>query len=145
MQIEGPAQKGILAKKLLDDKEKEIQTLKKKLKIPATQLAQVEELVEFEREKEALNADLTDCKAKLLKLEEKGRQWEVDIQLLKNSEVELKTGLAMKENELQSRSTENTIHSTDMDGHIDTKSLSREMSRVGLKGTKIIKQKQQIE
>ena len=41
MQIEGPAQKGILAQKLLDDKEKEIQTLKKNLKIPTTQLAQV--------------------------------------------------------------------------------------------------------
>ena len=42
MQIEGPAHKGILAQKLLDDKEKEIQTLKKKLKIPSTQLAQAE-------------------------------------------------------------------------------------------------------
>ena len=36
MQIEGPAHKGVLAHKLLNDKEKEIQTLKKKLKIPAT-------------------------------------------------------------------------------------------------------------
>ena len=36
MQIEGLAHKGVLAQKLLDDKEKEIQTLKKKLKIPAT-------------------------------------------------------------------------------------------------------------
>ena len=42
MQIEGPAHKWILAQKLLDDKEKEIQTLKKKLKILATQLSQVE-------------------------------------------------------------------------------------------------------
>ena len=40
MQIEGLAQKGSLAQKLLDDKEKEIQTLKKKLKIPTTQLTQ---------------------------------------------------------------------------------------------------------
>ena len=29
MQIEGPAHKGVLAHKLLDDKEKEIQTLKR--------------------------------------------------------------------------------------------------------------------
>ena len=79
MQIEGQAHKGILAQKLLNDKEKEIQTLKKKIKIPATQLAQVEELVHFEREKETLNAELTDCKGKLLKLEEKERQWETDI------------------------------------------------------------------
>ena len=66
MQIEGPAHKGILAQKLLDDKEKEIQILKKKLKIPATQLAQAEELADFEREKETLNVELTDYKAKLL-------------------------------------------------------------------------------
>ena len=73
MQIEGPAHKGVLAQKLLDDKEKEIQTLKRKFKIPATQLAQTEELAEFKREKETLNAKLIDCKAKLLKLEEKER------------------------------------------------------------------------
>ena len=73
MQMEGLAHKGSLAHKLLDDKEKEIQTLKKKLKIPATQLAQAEELVDFEREKETLNPELTNCKAKLLKLEEKER------------------------------------------------------------------------
>ena len=79
MQIEGPSHKGVLAQKLVDDKEKEIQTLKKKLKIPATQLAQIEELDDFEREKEALNAELTDCKAKLLKIKDKERQWEADI------------------------------------------------------------------
>ena len=87
MQIEGPTHKGSLALKLLDDKEKEIQTLKKMLKIPATQLAQAEELADFEIEKEELNTELTDCKDKLLKLEEKGRQWEADIQLLKNSKA----------------------------------------------------------
>ena len=36
MQIEGSGHKGLLAHKLLDDKEKEIEALKKKLKIPAT-------------------------------------------------------------------------------------------------------------
>ena len=101
MQLEGPTHKGSLAQKVLDDKEKEIQTLKKKLKIPTTQLAQVEELADFEREKETLNIELTDCKAKLLKLEEKERQWEANIQLLKKSDAELKTILAMKEKELQ--------------------------------------------
>ena len=68
MQIEGPTHKGVLAQKLLDDKEKEIQTLKKKLKIPTTQFAQTKELADFEREKETLNIELTDCKSKLLKL-----------------------------------------------------------------------------
>ena len=40
MEMEGPSHKGSLAQKLLDDKEKEIQTLEKKLKILSTQLTQ---------------------------------------------------------------------------------------------------------
>ena len=69
VQIEGPAHKGVLAQKLLDDKEKEIHTLKKKLKIPTTQLTQTEELADFEKEKETLNAKFIDYKDMLLKLE----------------------------------------------------------------------------
>ena len=110
---------------MLEDRDKEILTLKKKLKIPGTQLTQADELADFEREKEVLNSELTDCKAKLLKLEEKGRQWEASIQLLKDSEAELKTRLAVKENELQSISTENTIQSIGRAGEIDTISLSK--------------------
>ena len=75
-----------MAQKLLNEKEKEIQILKKKLKIPSTQLAQTDELAEFKKEKETLNTKLTDCKSKLLKLEEKERQWEVDTKLLKERE-----------------------------------------------------------
>ena len=51
MQIEGSMQKGSLTQKLLDDREKEIQNLKKKLKITGTQFAQADELADFEREK----------------------------------------------------------------------------------------------
>ena len=51
----------------------------------------------------------------------------------------------MKENELQSRSTEHTIQSTVMAREIDTSSLSRAMSQIGLKDTELIKLKQQIE
>ena len=50
--------------------------LKNKLKIPSTQLIQTSELTEFEKEKEALNTELNDYKAKLLNLEEKEKQWE---------------------------------------------------------------------
>ena len=85
IQIEGPTYKRVLAQKLLDDKEKEIQTLKRKLKIPATQLTQIEELDDFEKEKETLNTELTDYKAKLLKLEETERKWGADIHLLNKS------------------------------------------------------------
>ena len=63
--------KGVGIQKLLNEKEKDIQLLKKKLKIPATQLIQEPELVEIEEEKEKLNNELLDCKAKLLKFADK--------------------------------------------------------------------------
>ena len=50
---------------MLDEKEKEIQVLKRNLKIPSTQLIQTDELVEFKKEKDTLNIELTDYKAKL--------------------------------------------------------------------------------
>ena len=81
---------------MLDDKKKAIQTLKRKLKIPATQLTQTKELADFKKEKETLNVELTDCKSKLLNLKEKERQWGADIQLLKKIEAELKAILAIK-------------------------------------------------
>jgi len=48
-----------VAQNLFDEKEKEVQVLKKKLKIPCTQLIQISELTEFEKEKEALNTELS--------------------------------------------------------------------------------------
>ena len=65
-----------MAQKSLEEKEKEIQVLKKKLKIPSTYLIQIVELIEFEKEKEALNTEMTYCKDKLLELEEKEKQLE---------------------------------------------------------------------
>ena len=58
-------------------------------------------MTKFEKEKEALITKLTDCKAKLLKLEEKEKQWEKEAKLLKKSEEDLKARLAAKEKELQ--------------------------------------------
>ena len=49
-----------MVQKLLDDRDKEIQTLKKKLKIPGSHLTQADELADFEKEKEVLNSRLTD-------------------------------------------------------------------------------------
>ena len=49
--MDGQGDKGALAQKFLDEKEKEFQVLKKKLKIPSTQLIQTSELNEFEKEK----------------------------------------------------------------------------------------------
>ena len=56
--------KGAATKKLLNEKEDTIQLLKKKMKIPATQLIQASEL---ERDKESLNDNLTYFQAQLLK------------------------------------------------------------------------------
>ena len=50
---------------MLDEKENSIQLLKRKIKIPSTQLIQASELAELEKEKEGLSGELTDCKAKL--------------------------------------------------------------------------------
>ena len=92
MNGEGQSNQGGGSQKLLDEKEKEVQILKKKLKIPSTQLIQTSELTEFEKEKEALSTELTDCKAKILKLEEKEKQWEKEPKLLKESEEDLRLG-----------------------------------------------------
>ena len=71
VKVDGQEDKGALAQKLLDEKEKEIQVLEKKLKFPSFQLIQTFELTKFEKEKEALNIELTDCKSKLLNIEKK--------------------------------------------------------------------------
>ena len=76
-----------MVQKLLNDKDKEIQALKKRLRIPGSQLARVDELAEFEKEKETPNSKLADSQAKLLRLEEKERQWEADVQILRNSKT----------------------------------------------------------
>ena len=47
--------KGATTQKLLNEKENAIQILKKKLKLPSTQLIQIVELTDFEKEEEALN------------------------------------------------------------------------------------------
>ena len=71
-----------MAQNLLDEKEKQVKVLKKKLKIPTTQPIQTSELTEFEKEKEALNTEVIDCKDKFLKLEEKEKHWEKDDNIL---------------------------------------------------------------
>ena len=71
LKVDGQSDKGAVAQKLFDEKEKEVQVLKKKLKIHSTQCIQTYELTEFEKGKEALNIKLTDFRSKLLKLVEK--------------------------------------------------------------------------
>ena len=61
--------KGASTQKLLKYKESTIQPLKRKLDIPATQLIQTSKLTEIEKEKEALNTELINCKDRLFKYE----------------------------------------------------------------------------
>ena len=63
--------KGTTTQRLLKDKEGTIQLLKKKLDILATRLIQNAKLIEIGKEKEALNTDIIDYRARLLKREEK--------------------------------------------------------------------------
>ena len=51
----------------------------------------------------------------------------------------------MKEKELQGRSVESAIQSIGVAREIDTVSLSKKMSQIGLKDTELIRLKQQIE
>ena len=64
--------------------------LKKKLIILVTQLLEGPELDEMEKEKEDLNIELLDCKAKLLKFVDKENQWKKDMTLVVESENTLK-------------------------------------------------------
>ena len=102
--------------------------LKKKLKSPSTQLIPTSELIEFEKEREALNTELTNYKAILLKLEEKKRQWDKENKLLKESEEDLKVKLPAKEKELQEKGEAMEIPSIVPNTETDTASLASAMS-----------------
>ena len=143
LKVDGKSDKGAVTQKIFDEKEKEVQVLKKKLLIPSTQLIQTSELTEFEKEKEALKIELTNCKAKLLKLEEKEKQWEKYAKLLVESEKDLKAKLAANEKELQEKNEKFKNQSTILSVELDTTSLSEAMSQVKFKEVEITRLKQQ--
>ena len=68
----------------------------------------------------------------------------MDTKILKESEKELKDKLAAKEKELQEKCREVAIQSVNVAGEVDTSSLSKEMSQIGLKDTELTNLKQQI-
>jgi hypothetical protein len=71
LESEGP--QGL--KSSLDEKDKLIQSLKKKLKMPATEHPQTTELVALEQEKETLHQETLDYKARVLQLEQEKVKW----------------------------------------------------------------------
>ena len=113
------------------------------MKIHSTQLIQTSELTEFEKEKETLNTELIDCKAKLLKLEEKEKQWEKDAKLLMENEKDLKTKLAAREKQLQEKCEEVKNQSIVPSVETDEASLAKAMSQVNLKDVELTDLKQQ--
>ena len=63
-----------LVKKLLDEKEKVIKSLKKQLKIPVTDHPQIEELVELQKERDVFEQEALNLKAKVLQLTQEKEQ-----------------------------------------------------------------------
>ena len=61
------------------------------------------------------------------------------------SEEKLKSRLTAKDSELQSMNTEKEIQSIGTTEEVDTNSLSKAMSQIGLKDTELVKLKQQVE
>ena len=130
-----------MAQKLFDKKEKRVQVLKNKLKIPYTQIIQTSELTEFEKEKEALNTELIDCKAKQLKLKEKQKHQARDAKILIENEKDLKTKLAAREKELQEKCEEVKNQSAVPFVETYATSLCKAMSQVNLKDVELIELK----
>ena len=83
--------KGATTQKLLKEMENAIQLLKKKMNIPSTQLIQTSKRTKFEKEKEALNTELIDCKERFLNFEEKEKKWEKDAGLWAEKEKAFET------------------------------------------------------
>ena len=86
---------------------------------------------------------MTNCKAKLLKLEEKEKKWEKDAKLLVESEKDLRAKLEAKERELQEKCEEIKNQSFVPSVDVDATSVSRAMSQVKLKDVELTGLKQQ--
>ena len=102
--------------------------LKKKLNIPSTYLIQTSKLKELEKQKEDLNTELIDCKARLLNFEEKEKQWEKDAGLWVEKEKDFETKQAELENELKKKNKEKQVQVISPSEQSGADSLSQAMS-----------------
>ena len=85
---------------------------------------------------------MIDCKSKLLKLEEKEKDWERDAKLLIENEKDLKTKLKAREKKLQETCEEVKNQFTVPSVETDATSLSKAMSQVNLKDVELKELKQ---
>ena len=83
--------------------------LKNKLSILATQLIKTSDLTEIEKEKEDLNTELIDYEARLLKFEEKEKQWEKDAVLWAEKEKDFETKQVEMGKELKEKNVEQQL------------------------------------
>ena len=79
-------------KKLLDDKEKVIQTLKRKLKIPSSEHVSIDELVALQQEKDVFHQGVLNLKEKILQLEEEKKILQRDKQELLLGNITISPG-----------------------------------------------------
>ena len=75
LDMDSELDRGQATKKFFARKEHTIQLLKKKLKIPATQLTQASELTVLEKQKDSLSQELNDRMEKMLKFVEEQGNW----------------------------------------------------------------------
>ena len=122
---------------MLDEKEKDIQLLKKKILIPATQLIQGPELAEIEKEKENLYNQLTDCQAKLLKFPDKENQWKKYMDLVVESEKSMKEKFEEMERKLQEKEKELELRIIPPVARSSEHGIVHAMSHVSLKELEI--------
>ena len=94
-------------------------------------------MIEFEKEKEYLTTELTDCKERLLKFEENEKQREKDARLWAENENALKTKQAELEKELQEKNKEQEVQIISPSIQSGADSLSRDMSQVSIKDMEI--------
>ena len=63
-------------RRLLEEKDKAIQVLKNKLKIPSSEHAQSSELLALQEEKDKIHQEMMEYKGKMVKLQEEKNKWE---------------------------------------------------------------------
>ena len=61
-------------KKLLDEKDKQIENLQKKLKIPVTDHPEIDEIMAYKKKNDDLKEEVLDIKSKLLRVEQEKQE-----------------------------------------------------------------------
>ena len=118
-----------VTQKLLDEKNKIIQDLKKKLQVPATHITQTNELAEVRSERDRVKGDLLDVQAEVVELKEERR--------ILNERLE--------QYKLVNTSLEITTTQTNDVASVDTQKINRLMAQTNLKDQEIHELREQVQ